>query len=140
MNLFWFCSVCGAREPAQEDYRHGDSEECSDCEGRAVVLTLPEIEAMTWRCFHCGEVFVKHCDAIEHFGIPGTVVTTACQVDAKRLRELEAELARYRNEDSDLDRKYYAMEADHATALRRAEEAGYAKGLQDGKTYWASTG
>ena len=123
-----------------EDYKHGDSEECSDCEGRAVVLTLPEIEAMTWRCFHCGVVFVKHCDALEHFGIPHTLTTTACRVDAKRLREIEAELAQYRNEDTEKDRAYYKLEADHNVALRRAEESGYAKGLRDGQALRASTG
>ena len=95
---------------------------------------------MSWRCFHCGEVFVEWQAALEHFGVPSTTAPTACRVDAKYLRHLERELARYRNEDSDLDRKVHALEADHAVALQRAEEAGYAKGLQDGKSYWASTG
>ena len=88
---------------------------------------------ITWRCFHCGEVFTESRAALEHFGVPGTPVLAACCVDAKYLRQLELELSRYRNEDSDLHRKCHAMQAEHSVALRRAEEVGYAKGLQDGK-------
>lgn len=68
--LFWFCSACGATEPAQEEYKRGDFEEC-ECGGTAHMMTLAEIEAMRWRCFHCGEVFVNREDAAVHFGLPG---------------------------------------------------------------------
>jgi len=38
---------------------------------------------------------------------------------------------RYREEDTDLHRELRRMESDHATALRREEEKGYARGLRD---------
>jgi hypothetical protein len=47
------------------------------------------------------------------------------------LRRAEAELARYRAEDSDTDRAMHGMRADHARALIRAEELGYERGLRD---------
>jgi hypothetical protein len=105
MKLFWLCCSCGQREPADRAYKHGDSEPCSNCAGEARVLTLSGIEAMTWRCFYCGEVFVKHCDALEHFGMPDTVASTACRVDAKRLREMEALLSRYQAKLADYEEK-----------------------------------
>jgi hypothetical protein len=92
-----------------------------------------------WRCFHCGETFTKAQVrwAREHFGadeqetpvclmrIPGEgSLLTA-------LRNAQDELERRRAEDSDLMRAIYAMEADHAQALRREEERGYEKGLRD---------
>lgn len=86
---------------------------------------------MVWRCFHCDQVFATKEEARLHFG-SSEMAEASCTVDAKRLREVEALLARYQAEDSDLDRKYHAMVADHAVALRRAEEEGYAKGLRDG--------
>jgi hypothetical protein len=46
-------------------------------------------------------------------------------------RDAQEELARHRAEESDMDRRFHAMQADHAVALRRAEENGYAKGLKD---------
>ena len=48
------------------------------------------------------------------------------------LRKAEAELERYRAEDSDAMRSIYAMEADYAVKLREAEENGYTRGLRDG--------
>ncbi len=49
------------------------------------------------------------------------------------LRKAEAELERYRAEDSDKDRELQRMAADHEIALRREEEKGYAHGLRDGR-------
>lgn len=49
------------------------------------------------------------------------------------LRNAEDLLAAYRAEDSDLIRAMFSMRADHAEALRREEERGYAKGLADGR-------
>jgi hypothetical protein len=86
----------------------------------------------SWRCFHCDEVF--HCPsaAAEHFG-PTQDVKPACQVDVARVREVEEELARYREEDGPLHRELANQRAEHTQALRRAEEAGYSKGLRDGR-------
>lgn len=94
-----------------------------------------------WRCFHCGEGFTKAQErwAREHFGrdesadpvclmrVPGEgSLLTA-------LRNAQNELDIRRAEDTDLMRALYAMQGDHAAALRDEEERGYAKGLADGR-------
>jgi flagellar biosynthesis/type III secretory pathway protein FliH len=85
-----------------------------------------------WACFHCDETFTNPAAARDHFG-PTCMDTPACQIDAKRLRDMENELERYRNEDTDLHRQISHLQSEQQTALRRAEEAGYAKGLKDGR-------
>jgi hypothetical protein len=90
-------------------------------------LTLPE----QWRCFHCDEVFTDVEKAREHFGT-SLAQSPACTIDAAHVRELEAELARHRSEDTDLHRQIYGMQAAHRTDLMREEEKGYARGLADG--------
>jgi hypothetical protein len=90
-----------------------------------------------WRCFHCDEVLTSEVDARAHFGSrEGS--EPACRIKAagefallQALRNAEDELARYRNEDSDVLRAIWSMQADHAQALRREEEKGYARGLRD---------
>ena len=55
----------------------------------------------------------------------------------RRIRLLEGELSELRSrvaaEDTDKDRRLYAMKADHARALIREEENGYARGLGDAR-------
>jgi SAM-dependent methyltransferase len=87
---------------------------------------------LPWRCFHCNEVFRDAQAAEEHFG-QSMCATPACQIDADQLRSLETELARYRSEDTDLHRQIAKLQTDHQTALMRAEEEGYSKGLHDGR-------
>lgn len=95
-------------------------------------------EQKSWRCFHCDEVFTDYVAAKEHFGAirfsygAVTYDTPACQIDPQEHRRLIAELAKYENEDSELQRAMAAMQTRHAEELRKAEEAGYAKGLRDG--------
>lgn len=94
-----------------------------------------------WRCFFCDEVFSRRKDAAEHFGAfdscEGDV--PACQIKAheghlvKYIRKCEREIRRYQSEDSDVMRSIMTLEADHHTALIRAEEKGYAKGVDDMK-------
>lgn len=92
-----------------------------------------------WRCFHCDEVFHTEMEARNHFG--GTQdAEPACRIKVAgefalltALRNAEIELARYRREDSDIIRAMHSMQADHAQALRREEEKGYARGLKDGQ-------
>ena len=84
-----------------------------------------------WRCFHCDEVFTSSEAAAEHFG-PRIFSDPACTIDAARLRELESELARYREEDTDLHREIHGLHAANDEAVRRAEEQGYERGLRDG--------
>jgi hypothetical protein len=85
-----------------------------------------------WRCFHCNELFRSRVDAALHFG-PQPDSTPVCKLDAASVRLMEAELARYREEDTDLHRRIAELEGAHQAALRRAEESGYSKGLADGR-------
>lgn len=95
-----------------------------------------------WTCFHCGETFKTPGTARDHFGAspdaePGCVIRVKLGDERGlqfELRKAEEQLARYRAEDSDKDREMAAMRADHAVALRREEEKGYARGLRDTRT------
>lgn len=87
-----------------------------------------------WTCFHCGETFMHQNAARLHFGA-SVYDEPKCQISAHRLRAMEEELRRYRAQDSDADRAMHAMVADHQVALRRAEEQGYARGLDAAKRY-----
>jgi hypothetical protein len=98
-----------------------------------------EIEAKSWRCFHCDEVITSEVDARNHFG-RDQGCETACRIKAagefallQALRNAEDQLARYHNEDSDVLRAMWSMQSDHSIALRREEEKGYARGLKDGR-------
>lgn len=91
-------------------------------------------DKQTWRCFHCDEVFTTVDDATNHFG-PAIYSDPACAIDAHRLRELEAELARYRQEDTDLHRELHCKDSERAQAVIRAEEVGYRRGLIDGHRF-----
>lgn len=94
-----------------------------------------------WTCFHCGETFTHTITARAHFGPhpgeePGCVMRLGGEERSllRRLRAAEAELARYRAEDSDADRAMGALRADHAQALIREEEKGYSRGMTDLRT------
>lgn len=95
--------------------------------------------AIYWRCFHCGEAFTRAQEkwAREHFGRdcsqePVCLIRSAGEgALLTALRNAQDELAARRAEDTDLMRALHAMSADHAVALRREEESGYARGLQD---------
>lgn len=87
-----------------------------------------------WTCFHCGETFYHATAARLHFGA-GVHDEPKCQISAHKVRAMEAELNRYREEDTDLHREIARLKSDHATALRREEEKGYARGLEDAKKY-----
>lgn len=90
-----------------------------------------------WRCFHCGDAFTKAQErwAREHFGRDqGELPVCQMRIPGEHhlltaLRSAQDDLARYHAEDSDLMRAIYSMQADHAAALRREEERGYARGL-----------
>ena len=95
-------------------------------------MTMAKRRRKSWRCFHCDEVFRSVRAAKAHFG-NNECAEPACQIDAQQLRDLEEQLSRYRNEDTDLHRQIASMESAHQRALMRAEEDGYAKGLRDGR-------
>lgn len=89
-----------------------------------------QAEPETWRCFHCDEVFTDREQAALHFGTT-QMQKPACQFDVAALRETEALMRRYQEEDTDLHRQIYGMQAKHNADLQRAEEQGYARGLKD---------
>lgn len=99
-------------------------------EPTAGAAQVPE----TWRCFHCDEVFTTPEAAIEHFGRTERQ-SPACQIDIAEYRRMEENHRRNCEEDTDLHRQIYNIQGDHAQALLREEERGYARGLKDAKKH-----
>ena len=104
------------------------------CElAEAAEVTSP---VRKWRCFHCDEVFTDRACAAVHFG-DDDGATPACRVAAdlvglvEMIRKQESELDAFRREETASYREFYALGAAHHQAVRRAEEAGYAKALAD---------
>lgn len=100
-----------------------------------------------WTCFHCGETFKTFGSARDHFGAdpsaqPGCLIDQVALEEGGKpergrgllvaLRKVEAELTRYREEDTELHREIHRLHSDHRQALVREEEKGYARGLRDG--------
>lgn len=117
----------------------GSSAVASD-ESEAIHAALGDLEAGCttgkdsgpWRCFHCDEVFSDHESAALHFGT-SEHQAPACTIDVAEYRAMEQRMHRYNEEDSDLHREIYGMQARHQAALRSEEERGYARGLEDGR-------
>lgn len=99
-----------------------------------------------WTCFHCGDTFTDERSARTHFGptpdsTPGCVIKLQAG-DRSLLRALRVveterdELRRQRcEEDGELHRALHAKSAEMETAVRQAEEQGYARGLDAAKRY-----
>lgn len=93
------------------------------------------------RCFHCDEVFFNVADARNHFGYmedgayeePGCKLTKDEKGLVGLLREAWAELRQYHEQDTPLFRQLYSLGGAHEIAKRQEEEAGYARGLRDGR-------
>lgn len=107
---------------------------------RDILLRAIAEPAQSWRCFHCGDVFTSPKHAASHFGIdqgaePGCVAVLRGGEShlLDRIHDLEIELVGYRAEDSHIMRWAAEKASLHAEALRREEEAGYARGLRDAK-------
>lgn len=87
-----------------------------------------------WTCFHCGMHFGPSFkgwqEAQNHFGsnVRGDAF---CQYTAKQVRAMEDLLRSYQEEDTPRDRYLARLQSEHAVALRREEEKGYARGLHD---------
>jgi len=94
---------------------------------------------MHWRCFHCDDVFTDRAAAAEHFGGDNLQADPACKLNSIEgglialVRAQEQELQQFRTEETASYREFYRLGAEHAAAVRRAEEEGYAKGLADGR-------
>jgi hypothetical protein len=92
-----------------------------------------------WRCFHCDELFTDPKAAANHFGVDHLGSEALCQmaqVDggiAKVIADLAEELQRYRVEDNESYRQFYALGADHRAALIKEEQEGYERGLADAR-------
>lgn len=108
-------------------------------QGADVVITAPP----HWRCFHCDEVFYDTNAAKLHFGMD-QCSDPACKIKmgaegslVKALRQSESELADawavIHNESTEAAKAYYAQQSRHGDQLRAAEEAGYERGLADGR-------
>lgn len=111
--------------------------------GLAAAREAERNAPVSWRCFHCGEVFTDRESAAAHFGvqIDGCADDVACKLNAtegllvKMLREAQMELRQYHEEDNAAFRQFYALGAEHSTAMRREEEKGYSRGLEDAKKH-----
>jgi hypothetical protein len=88
--------------------------------------------APPWTCFHCGEVCADSEAARLHFG-DSEHQQPGCQIDLAEYRRMEEVNRRHCEEDTELHRALHRMECEHQQALRREEEAGYARGLRDGR-------
>lgn len=119
------CPKCQIKSNSVESMYCADKE----CPIKSVAVTVAGVE---WRCFHCDEVFTDAEKAAEHFG-PSLRSEPACHIDAAKYREMEEAVERSNAEDTDLHRTIYRMQSEHSIALRREEEKGYAKGLEDAR-------
>jgi hypothetical protein len=94
-----------------------------------------------WRCFFCDEVFTTRGLAAEHFGteVGCDYPTPACQIKAHEghlvtyIRKLEEELGVWNRESHQIQQSILTLEGEVADQVRRAEEAGYARGVADMK-------
>ncbi|KWC82737.1 hypothetical protein WL58_17860 [Burkholderia cepacia] len=76
-------------------------------------------------------MFTDAESATLHFG-RSERQSPACSIDIAEYRSMEQRMHAYNEEDSELHRTMYRMQAQHQTDLRREEEKGYARGLADG--------
>lgn len=107
---------------------HADLKQRAEAaESALVAMTRERDEARThWRCFHCGECFTDRALAAAHFGIQIDDVADepACKLNeaegglAVLLREAQAELRKYHEEDERAD----AAESALAAAQKRVGE------------------
>jgi len=98
-----------------------------------------------WQCFHCGEVFESVASASNHFGIdqfkePGCLIKVkygeerGLEIELRKVEQERDELQfKISNESTEADLKMQSMQGQHQIALRREEEKGYARGLDDGR-------
>jgi hypothetical protein len=112
--------------------------------------------AKSWRCFHCDEVLTTRESAAEHFGdgdyeYEPPLCVEAATTDKRKLvldnraiwkdlqeahaevEELTGRLGGLQQIVSKATGKTDATSHDLHLALQRAEESGYAKGLQDAR-------
>lgn len=97
---------------------------------------------MTWRCFHCDDVFTDAESAALHFGVDTTEQAACRKVTAdeqallKTIAEQAKQLNEYRTESTPADQLYYTFQSELRQKTIRAEELGYHRGLEDGRRDW----
>lgn len=96
------------------------------------IAAIAPPEPVAWRCFHCDETFADPAQAETHFGRYDSSVP-ACVVDVAEYRCMEQTLSLWQSEDTDLHREIGKLNARLSATAREDEEAGYAKGLADGR-------
>lgn len=99
-----------------------------------ILGDLAEAQKTEWRCFHCDEVFTDRAAAAEHFG-PHQYTEPGCKIDIVEYRRMEEINRSHAKEDTELHRALAAKDAQMQTAVRTAEELGYARGLEDAKKH-----
>ena len=113
----------------------------------AATYPMPE---HGWTCFHCGETFTTPGAAKNHFGFdPSRDPACRIKLGAERglvmaLRKAEADCDELRHllhdEASEAYRLYAAQTTRHRAQIMAAEEAGYERGLADGRAEAIRTG
>ncbi|MGO1304565.1 MAG: hypothetical protein ACTMKV_07245 [Sphingomonas parapaucimobilis] len=150
-------AVCKAVAQLQEALKQAEGHESQSvmvkCADLRAILAAPdsrvEYAGVSWRCYHCGETFTDDRCARLHFGRDEDSAP-ACQIKAGAeqgllgaLRDAEYAAADARraiaDESTDAAKAYYAQATRHASALRNAEEAGYERGLADGRALSATS-
>lgn len=95
-----------------------------------------------WRCFHCGDTMTSRQEAVQHFGrydgaTPACILKGAEGGLLKALRDAEEQadeaIQMMHSESTDAAKAYHRQRSRHTQALMAAEEAGYEKGLSDGR-------
>jgi len=102
------------------------------CDSRA-ACSAPQAattEQAGWRCFHCDAYFTDRDSAALHFGT-NERHQPMCSVSPAKYREMERRMEEYNAEDAEIHRQMHRQRNEHAQALLRAEEDGYAKGAKD---------
>lgn len=107
------------------------------------AATALEHSQPLWRCFHCGAAFCSKGEARDHFG-DDEGATPACKIKAgsekgllEALRKAERENAEawqaVQSETIEAVKAMYGQASRHQQQLIAAEQAGYDKGLADGR-------
>lgn len=102
-----------------------------------------------WTCFHCGETFQTSGAARDHFGFEPSA-EPGCRIKAGGERGLLSALRRAEKdaadawaaiqaESTEAAKAYRAQASRHHEQLIAAEEAGYERGLADGRSEAAAT-
>lgn len=104
---------------------------------KLALLGLKDEATTIWTCFFCDETFTDREAAAEHFG--GELTQPACKLNATEggivglFRHQYYELHKYRQEETAMVQEVSRLCGEHYLAVQRAEEAGYARGIQDAK-------